>query len=110
MLEQDSDVYQWGQSIFDENLFSNPGYPTEAIHQDASSIYHVHSPLNHYGTEYSTVENDEIIVHDLEEDFSHLAIRETSENFHVQDENSSILSDHQQDWHSPSMIFYYSGA
>ncbi|OWM82418.1 OVARIAN TUMOR DOMAIN-containing deubiquitinating enzyme 12 [Punica granatum] len=105
MLEQDSDVFQWGQRLFDTPFF-HPGYPTDAIHQDAGSIYHV--PVNHYVTEYNTVENDEIIAHTLQEEFSHLAVRESSQDFHVPDDDSS-MSVHQQDWRSPSMRLYYSG-
>lgn len=110
MLEQDSDVYQWGQRLFDTNPSFNPGYPTDATHQDVRSICHMHYPMSHYVTEYSTVEDDEIVAHTLQEDFSHLGMRETSENFHMADEESSISAVHPQGWRSPSMRLYYAGA
>lgn len=109
MLEQDSDVYKWGQSFFDTYSFFNTVYMTDAFDQGSSSIYHVNYPMNPYETEYSNVENDEIIAHTLQEEFSHLAMREMSENYHVPEQDSSIPVD-QQDWHSSPTRHYNSGA
>lgn len=109
MLEQDPDVYQWGQRLFDTSPSFNTGYLTDPIDQDASSIYPVNYPMNHYGAEYNHVENDEIIARTLQEEFSHLAMREMSENFHAPEQDSSTSVDH-QDWHSPSTRLYDSGA
>ncbi|KAK4765811.1 hypothetical protein SAY87_007453 [Trapa incisa] len=108
MLDQDSDVYKLGKSIFYPSLSFNPGYPTEAIHQDGSSASTVDPAMNHYGTVYNTIENDEI-VHNLQKDFSHLEMRGTLENSHVLDEESTVIVEYEPDWGCPSMMFQYSG-
>ncbi|KAK4799389.1 hypothetical protein SAY86_024754 [Trapa natans] len=108
MLERDSDVYKWGQSIFYPIIHFNPGCPTEAIHEDGNSTSIVDSPMNHYRTVYSTGGNDES-VHNLQGDFSHLEMRGTSENFHVPDDESTVVVEHEPYWGSSSMIFHYPG-
>ncbi|KAK4772956.1 hypothetical protein SAY87_027975 [Trapa incisa] len=99
MLEQDSDIYKWGQSIFETSPMFITGYLTDSIDQDSNSIYHINYPMTQYGTEYSHVKDDEI--------FLHLAMRGTEANYHVPEQESSIQVD-QHGLQSLPMRYYYS--
>ncbi|KAK4767342.1 hypothetical protein SAY86_015092 [Trapa natans] len=108
MLEQDFDMYEWAQSFFETCPLYDTRYMTNAIDQDSNSIRHINYPGNQYGTEFSHVENDEIIAHTLQEEFSQLAMREMTENYHAPEQGSSISVDHHE-WQSLPMRHYYSG-
>ncbi|GAV75810.1 OTU domain-containing protein [Cephalotus follicularis] len=91
--EQDSELFQWCLHLLDGNSCSHSGYTAETIYHDghpeytAEIIQHDGGDGLHYGqyhsgsddTEYNHVENDEIIARTLQEEFSQLAVIESSE-------------------------------
>lgn len=108
MVEPESDVFQWTRHIFDSNPLVHSGYYTNTSQHDANGTYYGQYPMSHYGGECSSVENDEIIAHTLQEEFSQLAMREASVYSHAEEADSKVSMD-QQNWQAPSPRMYWSG-
>lgn len=108
MVEPDSDVFQWSHHIFDPTPPVHSGYYTNTSQHDANSTYYGQYPMSHYGGEWSTVENDEIIARTLQENFSQLAMREAPVYSDAKEEDPKVSID-QQNWQTTSPRMYWSG-
>ncbi|XP_019709805.2 OVARIAN TUMOR DOMAIN-containing deubiquitinating enzyme 12 isoform X1 [Elaeis guineensis] len=108
MYEQDSDVLCWGLDILHGDPFSNTGYCGGITQHDASFYDSCYVGEGNTGTDRTTIENDEIIAHALQEEFSQLAVAEATGPSHADEEHlqASVLA---QDWFGPSMRNYSSG-
>lgn len=96
--EQDPDVLRWGlHQLLDVCTLSNSGSQNVITRYDTdlSQVGYVREGYN--DTEPAYVENDEVIAHVLQEEFSRIAAEEASGS--VNPEKPSIL---EQDWVSPS--------
>ncbi|CAN6716076.1 unnamed protein product [Malus baccata var. baccata] len=106
--EYDSDIVQWGIRLFGRDPVCNSSYYYgDMIQRDSNDIDHEECIRSHYDTESNNVENDEIIAHTLQEEFSRLSVREASEYSHAGEVQSqaSFLAD---EWHGQSTRDYYS--
>lgn len=108
MYEQDSDVLHWGLDILHGDPFSNTGYCGGTTQNDANFYDSCYVGEGNIGTDRTTIENDEIIAHALQEEFSQLAVAEANGPSHADEEHlqASVLA---QDWFGPSMRNYSSG-
>nr|XP_019709805.1 OTU domain-containing protein DDB_G0284757 [Elaeis guineensis] len=109
MYEQDSEVLHWGLDILHDDPFSNFGYCGGTTQHDASFYGSSYAREGNIGTTgYTAIENDEIIAHALQEEFSQLAVAEATGPSHADEEHlqASVLA---QDWFGPSMRNYSSG-
>uniref|UniRef100_A0A0D6QVP0 ubiquitinyl hydrolase 1 n=1 Tax=Araucaria cunninghamii TaxID=56994 RepID=A0A0D6QVP0_ARACU len=98
--EPDPDVVRWGLHLLDGDSFSSTGYciyPTQL--NDATLYEGFNAKESQLQREPSNVENDEIIAHALQEEFSHLAAAEASGDLQPPEDQASILA---QDWLGPS--------
>ncbi|XP_068640172.1 OVARIAN TUMOR DOMAIN-containing deubiquitinating enzyme 12-like [Aristolochia californica] len=107
--EQDPDVVQWGLNLLEgADPFSNSAYCGTITQQDSN--YHDEEYAREYpfSSEQLTIENDEILAHALQEEFSHLAVAEASGSSNVGEMHlqASILA---QDWFDPSPRNYTAG-
>ncbi|KAG5556904.1 hypothetical protein RHGRI_007218 [Rhododendron griersonianum] len=94
MSESDSDVVRWGLNFLDADPLFNSHYGDN--NQGEVYVYHQwHYGYNNTDTGCSNVENDEIIAHALQEEFSQLTISE--------EQPLQVSSDTPTDWN------YYSG-
>ncbi|KAI4369156.1 hypothetical protein MLD38_017639 [Melastoma candidum] len=107
MLEQDSEIVQWGHRLFDTNSVISSGYYIESIPQDATN-YNEEYTVSDYSEDPGPVENDEIIAHALQEEFSQLAMRESPEYSDSAEEDSRVTID-QQNWQVPPENYYWTG-
>lgn len=73
IYEHESDFVRWGLGLFnmDDDPVLNYGYYGD-------DIYRRQSYGAHYDIEHNSVENDEIIAHTLQEEFSRLDVAESS--------------------------------
>lgn len=106
--ESDSDILQWGLRLLDVDPYSNAGYYGETIHNDVDDNYPRHYVGSNYETDSNDVENDEIIARTLQEEFSRIAVTETS-GYSDAGEEHSQASNLVHNWHSPSTKDYYPG-
>ncbi|KAG8483926.1 hypothetical protein CXB51_023417 [Gossypium anomalum] len=109
MYQQDSDFVHW---VLGGDPFYHSVYNNDMVQQDAGDIYH-HTHYfrghSHTDTQSSQIENDEVIARTLQEEFSHLAVAETSEFSHAGEEQSQASCE-PHDWLTPSTTDYcYSG-
>ncbi|TYH02930.1 hypothetical protein ES288_A09G179900v1 [Gossypium darwinii] len=109
MYQQDSDFVHW---VLGGDPFYHSVYNNDMVQQDAGDIYH-HTYYfrghSHTDTQSSQIENDEVIARTLQEEFSHLAVAETSEFSHAGEEQSQASCE-PHDWLTPSTTDYcYSG-
>ncbi|XP_074561746.1 OVARIAN TUMOR DOMAIN-containing deubiquitinating enzyme 12-like isoform X2 [Curcuma longa] len=108
MHEQDSEIHRWGFDFLNCDLFSVSPYCGVNTQQD--SDFYDNSYVGHVGigTECTTIENDEIIAHALQEELSQLAVAEASGSTHEEEEclQVSVLT---QDWFIPCTRSYLSG-
>lgn len=94
MSESDSDVARWGLNFLDAGPLFNSHYGDN--NQGEVYVYHQwHNGYNNTDTGCSNVENDEMIAHALQEDFSQLTISE--------EQPLQVSSDTATDWN------HYSG-
>lgn len=100
--EQDPDVVRWGLQLFDGDPYSNCGY-CGTIPQNNSGCYE-----NHYTTDCSNVEDNELTANSLQQQFSHFSLAEQPQNFHEDVENAQA-SFYQQDWFCQPMGNYTFG-
>ncbi|XP_057979144.1 OVARIAN TUMOR DOMAIN-containing deubiquitinating enzyme 12 isoform X2 [Malania oleifera] len=102
--ELDPDIVRWGLHLLDVCSLSHNG-SCSGITQYAADPCPVEYIREGYcrdcEAENINVENDEVIAHALQEEFSHLASVEASGSSHVENEQmqASVLA---QDWISPS--------
>ncbi|KAK6943841.1 OTU domain [Dillenia turbinata] len=105
-MGQESDVEQRSLNFLDvDALF------TSVYSYSADNYQHYHGEYvgnTHYDIDNSSVDNDEIIAHTLQEEQSHLTISEASEPSHAE-EAPLHASMYSQDWLSPSTPIYYPG-
>lgn len=106
--EHESGIMQWALSLLDGDPAYNTVYNGDMIQHDANDIYHGQYFRGQYGTESNHVENDEIIAHTLQEEYSRLSVAEASRYSHG-DEEQSQASTHADDWYSLSRRNYCSG-
>ncbi|KAI4334363.1 hypothetical protein L6164_019064 [Bauhinia variegata] len=106
--EQDPDVVQWGLQLFDGDPYSNYEYcGTDS--QDNSDCYHEqYFKVENYDTEFSNIENDELMVHALQQQLSQLAMADASAPPHEWAENLP-LSAFSQEWLNHPMSNYDPG-
>ncbi|KAL3530540.1 hypothetical protein ACH5RR_009862 [Cinchona calisaya] len=97
--EQDPDVVRWGLQLFDGDPYSNSGY-CGTIPQNHTGCYE-----NHYATEFSNVEDNQLNANSLQEQFSQFSLTEQPQNFLEGVENAQT-SFYQQDWFCQSMGNY----
>lgn len=107
MYDQDPDILRWGLDILHVEEFPNSDYCGSTTQNDAHYYEGGYMRDDNFGTECICVENDEIIAHSLQEEFSQLAVAEATGPSHAGEEHSqaSVLS---QDWFVPSMRDLYS--
>ncbi|KAJ6806025.1 OTU domain-containing protein-like isoform X2 [Iris pallida] len=108
MYDQDPDILRWGLNILHVEPFSSSAYCGTATQDDAHLYDGGYTREGNFGTDHTCVENDEIIAHALQEEFSQLAVTEATGPSHASVEHSqaSVLT---QDWFVPSMTNFYSG-
>ncbi|ERM94842.1 hypothetical protein AMTRI_Chr07g80000 [Amborella trichopoda] len=99
--EYDPDVVRWGLHLLDGDPSSNPSYYYNTSQSPITDYEGDYEREAQNSGERSTVENDEIIAHALQEELSQLAVEEASGSSHVGQEHlqASILA---QDWLGPS--------
>lgn len=107
MWEQDPDVVRWGL-----HLLSDPFSSTVYCEVPTSNVATFHVGENarecNLNSECTAVENDEIIAHALQEEFSQVAAAEASGALQEGSDRlqASVLA---QDWLGPPMRFIRSG-
>uniref|UniRef100_A0A1D1Y089 ubiquitinyl hydrolase 1 n=1 Tax=Anthurium amnicola TaxID=1678845 RepID=A0A1D1Y089_9ARAE len=108
MYEQDPDVIRWGLHLLHGDPFPNSGYCGTATQNDTCFYDREYAREGNFGTDHTTVENDEIIAHALQEEFSQLAVAEASGLPHASEEHveASVLA---QDWYGSTMSNFISG-
>lgn len=104
--EQDPDVLRWGlHQLLDVCTLSNSGSQNVITRYDTDLSQVGYVREGYTDTEPAYVENDEVIAHVLQEEFSRIAAEEASGS--VNPEKPSIL---EQDWVSPSGRYNNSGS
>lgn len=108
MYDQDPDILSWGLNILQVGPYPNSDYCGATTQNDAHFYDGGYTREGNFGTDRICVENDEIIAHALQEEFSQLAVAEATGPLHANEEHSqaSVLT---QDWFVPSMRDFYSG-
>ncbi|KAK1290501.1 hypothetical protein QJS10_CPB18g01679 [Acorus calamus] len=106
MYEQDPDVVRWGLNLLNGDPFSNSGYCGTTNQNDADYYVVEDAREGNFGTDQTTIENDEIIAHALQEEFSELAIAEASRPSHVTEDHLHFLA---QDWFGTTTRTYSPG-
>lgn len=94
---EDSDFFQSWFRLFDP-ILSNGNYSYGAPQNIADDIYHRQSFGVYYDTESNSIENDEIIAHTLQEEFSRLDMEESPVYSHAGEDHSQALV---HAWRSP---------
>lgn len=115
--EQDQDVIRWGLNLLDFGPLFNNTYGNEYNSEDGSIYHGQYMREYNYDTSCNSgcnyVENDAIIAHTLQEEFSRLEVDNGAQSSHAEQEqfHSSNIS---SDWLVPSstnyctgIIFYY---
>ncbi|KAK2974737.1 hypothetical protein RJ640_007164 [Escallonia rubra] len=89
MYEPDSDVVRWGLNFLDvDQIFSSTYYGDNSQHDvDICREHYIRD--NHHETQHSSIENDEILAHALQEELSHLSVVEEDESSHAVQEHLS---------------------
>lgn len=106
MNDYDSDAIRWGLRFFNgDSSYSTEYYPDMAQH-DVNFYEHYYG--NHCNNEVNHVENDEIIAHTLQEEFSQLEIAEASGYSNAVE--PSQASNFALGWNNPSSRNYGSGS
>ncbi|OMO73610.1 Ovarian tumor, otubain [Corchorus olitorius] len=107
--QQDSDLVHW---FLEGDPFYQTAYNTNSdiVQHDASGVYyHGHYYRGDTDPQSSQIENDEVIARALQEEFSNLALAETSQFSHDGEQQFQASSE-PHDWHSPpTRSYYYSG-
>lgn len=106
IIHEHSDAIQWGLQLFDVDPIGS-GYYGYMTHHGADDVYNG-IDQEHYGTDCSRLENDEVIARTLQEEFLQLAVSEASGYSRAGEEHYQA-SNLGHDWDSPSMNFYCSG-
>uniref|UniRef100_A0A7C9D9M6 ubiquitinyl hydrolase 1 n=1 Tax=Opuntia streptacantha TaxID=393608 RepID=A0A7C9D9M6_OPUST len=102
--EQDPDVIKWGLNLLDFDSLFNSSYGCD-YNQDDGNTYHGRYTRDYnYITECNSdcnyVENDAMIAHTLQEEFSRLAVGDAAQSSHVEAEHFH-LSNVSSDWRAP---------
>lgn len=106
--EQDPDVVRWGLHLLDGDPYSNSEYCGNSIEHDTNLYNGQYTGDSHFEAGLTTVENDEILAHALQEELAQLAVAEASGSSQAGEEQlqASILA---QDWLYPSTGNFNSG-
>lgn len=105
MYQQNSEFVNWVLG-YDTNFQS--GYPANMTQHDAADLYDGHY-RGYSDIDYNQTENDEVIARTLQEEFSQLAVTETSDSVNAREENLQTYTDG-SGWHDNSSApKYYSG-
>lgn len=78
--EQDPDVVRWGLELFDGDPFSYCGYGGTVTQDCVDYCHGQYFMEDHYGTECSNVDNDELVAHALQVELSQLTVAEGPES------------------------------
>ncbi|KAL5546145.1 hypothetical protein UlMin_005832 [Ulmus minor] len=108
IYDHESELVQWGLRILnvDDDPVLNSGYYCNDIQQyHADHTYDRHHLGVHYDLESDNVENDEIIAHTLQEEFSRLEMAESS-GYPCEGEDYSQASNLVHTWPDPSTMRY----
>lgn len=105
MYEQDRSFVDW---VLGCDHYAHSGYQVDIVQHDASNMYHGHYSRDHYDSECSSVENDEAIAVALQEEFSQIAIAESSESPQAANEQLQ-LPVHENDCQSSPTTNYNPG-
>lgn len=108
VLSEFSDVFQWGLRILGGEPASSEYYG-DIIQHDTYEISDGQYYRQHDDTDSNNVENDEIIAHTLQEEFSQLAISEASGYSHAGEDHLQA-SNLAHDWDSQPTPNYYCSA
>ncbi|KMT09835.1 hypothetical protein BVRB_6g128110 isoform A [Beta vulgaris subsp. vulgaris] len=107
--EQDQDVIRWGLNLLDFGPLFNNTYGNEYNSEDGSIYHGQYMREYNYDTSCNSgcnyVENDAIIAHTLQEEFSRLEVDNGAQSSHAEQEqfHSSNIS---SDWLVPSSTNY----
>jgi len=107
MCEQDPDIFRWGlHHLLGDMSISD--YSGTATQNSANILEGEYVRESNYGMDHAAVENDEVIAHALQEEFSQVAVVEASGPPHADEEHlkASVLA---QDWFGMPMRNLYSG-
>lgn len=97
MYEPESDAARWGLNFLDvDQIFSSSYYGDSNHDVNISREWYVED--NNTETIHNNIENDEIIAHTLQEEFSRLSMQEASESSHADNEQIQELSVSAPDW------------
>lgn len=105
MYEHDPDVLRWSFQFLDGDQFSDSGYCETHTQNDISFYEREYTGESNCDTDHTALENDEIIAHALQEEFSQLAVAESSGTSHESEDHlqQSLLT---QEWYgSPTRNF-----
>lgn len=107
MCEQDPDIFRWGlHHLLGDLSVSN--YCGNTTQNDVCNHEGEDTRENNFATDRTAVENDEVIAHALQEEYSHVSVAESSGPPHANEEHlqASVLA---QDWFGPPIRNIYSG-
>ncbi|ONK79496.1 uncharacterized protein A4U43_C01F6950 [Asparagus officinalis] len=107
MYYQDPEILRWGLDILNVEPFSDSSYCGSNTQNDPL-VYGVgYTGEGNFGADSIFVENDEIIAHSLQEEFSQVAVAEATSPSNEGEEHTqeSVLT---QDWFIPTMRDFYS--
>ncbi|XP_072985604.1 OVARIAN TUMOR DOMAIN-containing deubiquitinating enzyme 12-like isoform X1 [Typha latifolia] len=102
MREPDPDVLRWGLHLLQGDPCADSTEYGNSSQIDASACDEAYISEISYRTDRSIVENDEIIAHALQEEFSQVAVAESSGPSHADEQHlhASVLT---QDWSMNSL-------
>ena len=110
--EQDQDVIRWGLNLLDFGPLFNNTYGNGYNSEDGSICHGQYMREYNYDTtcnsECNYVENNGILGHSLQEDFSRLEVDNEAQSSHAEPEQFHA-SDVSSDWLAPSTANYCSG-
>jgi len=103
--EQDPDVIKWGLNLLDFGSLFDSSYRCDYNHEDGNTYHGQYTREYSYNGDCNSdcnyVENDAMIAHALQEEFSQLAVGDAAQSSRVEGEqfHSSNVS---SDWRAPA--------
>lgn len=89
MYEQDPDIFRWGlHHLLGDMSISDYGGTTAQNSANNHEVEYV--TISNFGTDQAAVENDEVIAHALQEEFSNVAVAEASGHTHSGEEHQQV--------------------
>lgn len=103
MYDQDPDVVAWGLDLLSGcPPYHNSEYSETIIHRDDIGYNENYTMESIDNTDNCTIENDEVIAHALQEEFSELASVEASDHLHA-----SVLAQVWDKFDNDGIVLYY---